>query len=393
MAAGIQRTRERLDGYAAQEGGSLLAIGILPTLGERHLGEAMMTPEPRYRALSEVLIAMRGGAFPLHIDGPDPLRHSREDITAEGICTSFQVHFGFPVADFVDTWNAMTLVTPLVLALSTNSPLLLGHRLWHETRVPLFKQATDGRRQGVPWHDLARVDLTNDWLRRSAYELFAQRVYLYPPLIPACHQEDPLAVVEQGGVPGLHELNLHNGTVWHWNRPIYSGEGNGHIRIEMRSLPAGPSAVDMAANAAFHIGLAVGLRDSIEALLPAMPFRFASDNFLRAARRGMEARLIWPSLQQNRLWDKPVRALAESLLETAALGLRELGVADVEVETMLGVIERRIETGQSGSVWQLASYEQLRRRCDREQALSRLVREYSRLSAANRPVSEWEVAE
>lgn len=390
LAAAMEATRERLDAHARREGGSLLAIGILPTLQERHLGEAMMTDEPRYRALSDVLVAMRGGSFDLNIDGPDPFALSREDITAEGICTSFQVHFGFPMASFVDTWNAMTLVTPLVLALSTNSPLLLGHRLWHETRVPLFKQSTDGRRRDVPWHDLARVDLTNDWLRHSAWELFAQRVYLYPPLIPVCHQEDPLAVLERGGVPQLHELNLHNGTVWHWNRPIYSGEGDGHIRIEMRSLPAGPSAIDMAANAAFHIGLAVGLRDQVESLLPAIPFRFANENFYRAARHGMDARLIWPSPQQNRLWDKPVRALAESLLETAARGLRELGVDDIEVDTLLGVIERRIQTGQSGSVWQLANFERLRTGHCREEALALLVQGYRRLSGDNRPVADWE---
>lgn len=391
LEADITDMLERLGTSAAESGGRVLPIGILPSLRESDIGPQVMTDEPRYHALSDILIAMRGGTFDIAIDGVDSLAMSRADLTAEGICTSLQVHFGFPIENFVDTWNALTLVTPLVLAVATNSPLLLGRRLWHETRVPLFKQSTDGRRSDMPWHDLARVDLGNDWLRHSVHELFAQRVYLYPPLIPLCSDEDPLAALAEGRVPRLDELNLHNGTIWHWNRPVYSGDGNGHIRVEMRSLPAGPSAIDMAANAAFHIGLAVGLRHQVEPLLTALPFRFAARNFTLAARDGMAANLVWPSLSQNRLWEKPVRAIAPAMLETARRGLEELGVTDGD--RMLAVIEERVASGQSGSAWQLAAYENLRRRCQTDQALTTLVDCYRHNALANIPVSRWLVPE
>ena len=389
LAAEMHSALQNLDSLAATQGGQIVPIGILPTLMESDLGAANMTPETRYQVLSDILIDMRGGRFDLDIDGEDQLHMSRQDITAEGVCTSFQVHFGFDIDEFVDIWNAMALVTPLVLAVGANSPLLFGRRLWHESRIPLFKQATDARREGSLWHDLPRVDLTRDWLRKSPWELFAQRVFLYPPLIPLCSEEDAGAVLAAGNVPHLHELNLHNGTIWHWNRPIYSNRDDGHIRIELRALPAGPSAIDMAANAAFHIGVAAGLKAQMDFLIPAMPFRFVAENFTAAARDGMGARLIWPSLHQNRLWDKPVKALGLSLLETAHGGLISLGIDNDEAAAMLGVIEGRLKNGQNGARWQLKSLENLRGSLSREDALVRLVRIYRDHALNNEPVHRW----
>ena len=381
---------EQLDSLAAVRDAQIVPIGILPTLTEADMGEAVMTPLKRYRALSDMLLTMRGGQFDVDINGEDSLSVQRNDLTLEGACTSFQVHYSFPIDQFVDTWNAIMLVTPLVLALSTNSPLLFGKRLWHETRVPLFKQSTDSRRHNMPWHDLPRVELGYDWLRRSPYELFAQRVLLYPPLIAVCNSESPESVLAEGRLPSLHELNLHNGTIWHWNRPIYSNKDEGHIRIEMRSLPAGPTPVDMVANAAFHIGLAVGLRDEIEELLPATPFRFVSENFYQAARHGLDASLIWPSLMQNRLWDKPVRALALSLLDKARQGLEQLGVEKGEVKRLLAVIKKRLDRNQNGSSWQLKALARLQQKHSLEQALVLLVQNYTFWSKQNIPVAEWE---
>jgi gamma-glutamyl:cysteine ligase YbdK (ATP-grasp superfamily) len=388
----IVTTAADMNRHASAHGGELMSIGILPTLGEQHLGPEIMTSIPRYQALSEILLALRGGEFTIDIEGRDQIHTRRSDLTLEGACTSFQIHYNFPIEQFVPIWNAMTLVTPLVLALATNSPLLLGKRLWHETRVPLFKQSTDSRTETMPWHDLPRVELGYDWLRSTPYELFAQRVYLYPPLIPLCHPEDPHARVARDELPELHELNLHNGTIWHWNRPVYCATGNGHIRIEMRSLPAGPTAVDMAANAAFYIGLATGLAEEIEALLPAIPFRFVSENFYAAARDGINARLIWPSLTQNRLRNVAAGELALRLLSTADRGLEQLGILPDERKRLLKVIEERAERRQTGSVWLLRGYEALMTNRSASRALTELVLQYRTHSNANRPVSDWEPA-
>lgn len=388
LETAIIRSQHRLNNLAAEVGGSVVPIGILPTLTARDLGPEVMTDLARYQALSDILLNIRGGEFAIDIEGQDSLHIKRRDLTLEGTCTSFQIHYNFPLDRFVDIWNAMTLITPLVLAISTNAPILLGKRLWHETRVPLFKQSTDSRSHKPAWHDLPRVELGYDWLRQSSHELFSQRVYLYPPLIPQCHEEDPEAQLAKGILPGLHELCLHSGTIWHWNRPVYCNQGAGHVRIEMRSLPAGPTAIDMAANAAFYIGLATGLVDEINDLLPAIPFRFVSENFYTAARHGIEAQLIWPSLAQNRLGNTRAKDLVLALLATADRGLQQLGVDQTERDRLLQVIEHRVLKSQNGSSWLLRRFDSL---CasKRSNPLQDLVFEYRDNNLSNRPVAEW----
>lgn len=388
LSEDILSSQQTLNRLAAEVGGSVLPIGILPTLTEHDLGPQIMTDLARYRALSDILLSIRGGKFAIDIEGDDSLHLKRRDLTLEGTCTSFQIHYNFPLNQFVDTWNAMTLITPLVLAISTNSPILLGKRLWHETRVPLFKQSTDSRSSKPAWHDLPRVELGYDWLRQSVHELFAQRVYLYPPLIPLCHEEDPEALLATGTLPGLHELCLHSGTIWHWNRPVYCNQGAGHMRIEMRSLPAGPTAIDMAANAAFYIGLATGLVTEINDLLPAIPFKFVTENFYTAARNGIDAQLIWPSLTQNRLGNTSARDLVLQLLPTADKGLQQLGINQAERGRLLQIIENRVVSGQNGSSWLLRRYDALRTG-KRQNPLQNLVFEYRDNNLSNQPVAEW----
>jgi len=89
-----------------------------------------------------------------------------------------------------------TRLAPAVLAIAGNSPWLLGHRLWHETRVPLFKQSIDGRdAESRATHLPARVDFGHGWVREGAFALFAQTVYVHEPILPICGDEAPLALV------------------------------------------------------------------------------------------------------------------------------------------------------------------------------------------------------
>ena len=95
-------------------------------------------------------------------------------------------------------------------------------------------------------------------------------------------------------MPSLAELRLHQGTVWRWNRAIYDPVAGGHLRIEMRALPAGPTVTDMLANAAFLIGLTLWLAGQDERWTYALPFERADHGFYRAAQHGLAAELSWP---------------------------------------------------------------------------------------------------
>ena len=390
MANEMSGALAELTKKAAKFAARPVPIGILPTLTNSDFDPTAITDRPRYQALSKRLLHLRGGAFNIRIDGPEPLAFSSNDVSVEGANTSFQVHWRVNPDEFVDVFNAVQLVTPLVLSLASNSPTLLGHLLWDETRIAVFKQSVDYRQDEEKWRIPTRVPFGFGWLRKSAIELFRQSVALYPPLLPVLGEEDCEAVWRSGGIPELQELRLHQGAIWPWNRAIYDPADGGHLRIEMRSLPAGPTVQDMTANAALAIGLAYGLRGSLEELLPAMPFRYAEQNFYRAARYGLDATILWPRGNHGGPEEKSVLDITLQLLPFAELGLQELGLAETEIHRQLDVIRGRMEAKQSGARWQrnmLIAYE--KHGLSRNEALVEVLSAYQRECASGVPVSEW----
>ncbi len=383
---------EGLNKVARNFDGNIATIGILPTLNRDDFGPQAMTQKKRYRALSDILRARREDSFAININGKDPVKAAAEDLTFEGANTSLQLHYVVKPDEFATVFNSIQYVTPLVLAVGANSPFFMGQRLWHETRVPLFKQSIDGRnRDRRELHLPSRVDFGHGWVRHGAYELFAESVHLHRPLLPVCSDEDPLEALKAGKLPDLFELKLHQGTLWYWNRPIYDSHGDGHVRVELRSLPAGPSAVDMVANCAFHLGLAEGIRDAMEDLIPAVPFKMLEYNFYRAAQFGLDARLLWPRLSDHSLQECSAQDIALAMLDLAYQGLDRIGIDSARAAHYLGNIERRLTHKRTGATWQLDRFEQLFERQTRDKALQRMLVEYMEYSASNVSVGEWDL--
>lgn len=389
--------REMLDKLAALRelarpyGGRIVPIGILPTLQHTDFGPHRITDRKRYHALVHQLLKRRGGRFHIDIDGPEPLKLAMTDITLEGANTSFQVHYRVPPEEFAAMFNAIALATPLALAIGANSPTLFGHRLWQETRIPLFKQSIDTRElDRYGWNEPARVNFGQGWVREGALELFTEAVRIYPPLLPVCAPRSPEQELWDGEVPSLAELRLHQSTVWLWNRPVYDPAGGGHLRIEMRALPAGPTPVDMVANAALLIGLAEGLKPEIDALMPAIPFRIAEYNFYRAAQHGLGAQVLWPRRDQSGYREQPVIGVIRELLPTALAGLERAGVSHGEAAHYLEVIEQRLAMAQTGATWQLRTLDRLSAQYEPAQALRAMLDIYCANSLDNRPVAQWE---
>lgn len=380
---------DKINGAAAGWGGSVVPVGILPTLEQSDTGYHAMTKLSRFEALTKELTDIRGGPFTIAIEGEEKIQLAMDDVTLEGANTSFQVHLRVPASEFADFYNAMQLVTPLVLAMAANSPTLFGHRLWQETRIPLFKQSIDCRPQDSLNPIPARVNFGNNWIRESAYELFAESALLYRPILPDCSEEDPIAIAKAGGTPSLHELRLHQGSIWLWNRPVYDPHGAGHLRIELRAFPAGPSIKDMLANAALAIGLAKLMQPSIKELLPAIPFNYAIANFYRAAQKGLSAELFWPSLTQSQPEYKTVPDILEDLLPQVSEKLAEMGFIGSDYEPLLGIIEERLATRQTGAQWQLRKLAELREEMHKREALTEMFKQYQSNSAANTPVAQW----
>lgn len=384
----LTKALEALSQTAARHSGRIVPIGILPTLKLEQLQSGWMTDLARYHALAAGIKRLRREKIAIKIDGDEPLEAEFDSVTVEGANTSLQVHLRVNPCDFADYYNAAQLVTPLALAVGANSPFLLGHSLWDETRIALFKQSTDTRRHQHEWRRMARVPFGHGWIRHGALELLEESCHLYPIILPIYSDDDDVTIAKSGGIPELAELRLHQGTIWNWNRPIYDSAGGGHLRIELRALPSGPTPVDMMANAAFLVGLVIGMSKNINDLLPAFPFRYADFNFYRAAQSSLNAELLWPTLDATSPAEKPALELCRELLPMADEGLADIGVDAEERTQLLGVIRDRLDARITPAAWQrrtLASFGGM----SRSTALRKLVEEYLSSVATGNPVTEW----
>jgi gamma-glutamyl:cysteine ligase YbdK (ATP-grasp superfamily) len=160
------------------------------------------------------------------------------------------------------------------------------------------------------------------------------------------------------------------------------------VRIEFRALPSGPTPLDMMASAAFLTGLTIGLRHSIDALLPALPFRYAEYNFYRAAQHGLDAELLWPDFEEASPKQVPVLELCRELLPVAEQGLQLLQVDDAEQRRLLDIIRDRLDARLTPADWQRRTLEKYTHR-DRWEGLAAMVHDYHRFSKSGRPVTEW----
>jgi len=378
------------DAKARSVGSHLVMIGILPTLSEEDVDEGSMSANDRYRVLNEQIFAARGEDMRIAIDGTEQLLTHCDSITPEAACTSVQLHVQVSPDAFAHYWNAAQAIAGVQVALAANSPFLFGRQLWHETRITLFEQSTDTRpdelkEQGVR----PRVWFGERWIT-SVFDLFEENIRYFPALLPICEDEDPLAVLDGGASPLLAEMSLHNGTIYRWNRPVYGVvDGTPHLRVENRVLPAGPTIADIMANVAFYYGLVRYLAEAQRPIWTQMSFTTAAENLHEAARHGLDAQIYWPGVG-----DTPVAELIlRRLLPLAREGLSRWGVGQTHADRLLGIIEQRCLTAQTGAAWQIATVAELTRRSglDRREALRQMTQRYIEHMHTNEPVHTWPV--
>jgi len=165
-------------------------------------------------------------------------------------------------------------------------------------------------------------------------------------------------------------------------------DGVPHLRVENRVLPAGPTVLDLVANAAFFYGAQRALATAERPLWTQMSFQAAEENLRAAARDGMSAQLYWPAVG----WISPAELALRKLLPLAHQGLRELGMSDAARERFLGVIERRCLARQNGSSWQRGMVAMLEDHgADRDPALRGMLRTYMELMHDGAPVHTWPI--
>src|SRR5579872_1570644 len=376
------------DEKARSTGTRVVMVGILPTLQKADVHLGTLTASERFRVLNEQIFATRGEDMRISIDGAEKLLTHTDSITPEAACTSLQLHLQVSPESFANYWNAAQAIAGVQVALGANSPFLFGKRLWQETRITLFEQATDTRpdelkEQGVR----PRVWFGERWIT-SVFDLFEENLRYFPALLPICEEEDPLEVLDGGASPQLAEMSLHNGTIYRWNRPVYGVvDGTPHLRVENRVMPAGPTIADVMANSAFYYGLVRYLAEAQRPIWTQLSFGTAAENLHEAARHGLDAQLYWPGAG-----DTPAAELIlRRLLPLAREGLSRWDVSQAHVDRLLGIVEQRCLTGQTGAAWQIAAVAGLSRRdgVDRWEALRQMTQLYIEHMHTNEPVHTW----
>ncbi len=352
----------------------LAMIGILPTVRPGELTLANMSPVKRYRALNEQILRLRGGQ-PLHLNicGRQSLALNHGDVMLEAAATSFQIHLQIGVDQAVRYYNAAHILSAPMVAVSANSPYLFGHDLWDETRIPLFEQAVEvaGSQRGICGGQ-GRVTFGSAYLRDSICESFQRNRDCYPVLLPSRLE----TAAEE-----LAYLRLHNGTLWRWNRPLigFDEEGEPHLRLEHRVVPAGPTVVDTIANAALFYGMIEALGSRPAPPEQQLDFEQARHNFYSAARYGLAARIHWPDVGEVEI----AQLLLRQLLPLARGGLEQLDIDHADIDLYLGIIEARLRKKQNGAAWQRAYIARHGR------DFPAMTRAYLERQKSGNPVHDW----
>ena len=389
--------RMQLEKIAAAAKGSnahVVLTGILPTLRKFDLAIENLTPKPRYLALIEAISAQlrHDRGFELRLSGIDELYIRHDSPLMEACNTSFQVHLQVTPETFAPLYNISQAITAPVLALAANSPLVFGKRLWHESRIALFQQALDVRtnqdhlRQPEP-----RVSFGTDWLDKTILEIYREDIARYRVLLGDHIEENSLESIAAGQTPKLRALQIHNGTVYRWNRPCYGISPNGkpHLRIENRVIPAGPTVIDQIANAAFWLGCMMGMAHKYKDIREHMSFADAKDNFVKAAQFGIDTQFTWFNNRKVGCCE----LILEELLPLARQGLQMRGIIEADIDRYLGVIEARAKAHQNGARWLLKSFTKLNTEVNQDEGLTVITSAMIRNQMSEKPVHTWELPE
>lgn len=370
--------------------GDIVLAGVLPTIRKSDLDIENLTPLPRYHALCEAINKLRGDEYDLRIQGMDELLMRFDTPLLEACNTGFQVHLQVDPNEFVSKYNIAQAITGPVLASAVNSPILFGKRLWSETRIALFHQSVDTRKVGDHLRESSpRVTFGNQWLKNSILEIYKEDIARYRVMLSSNITEDVDELLNNGEIPKLMALQVHNGTVYRWNRPCYGvSNGKPHLRIENRVFPSGPTVTDEVANASFWLGLLNGMDVHYPDITKVLDFDDARMNFFAASKLGLDTKFKWIGNKRY----SAVDLIQKELLPIAEEGLKKAGVFAGDISSYLDIIRERTETAQTGSYWMVQSYNELSKSVSREQALTAVTNAMIKNQKKGEPAHKWGLA-
>jgi len=371
----------------------LILTGILPTLRKFHLDMSNLTPMKRYYALMESINRqLIGSSYELRLNGVDELLVKHDSPLLEACNTSFQFHLQVAPDEFVKMYNISQLIAAPVMAVAANSPIVFGRRLWHESRIALFQQSIDTRSSHEHMRERSpRVNFGSRWIEGSIMDIYREDIARFRVLLSSDVKEESVEMISKGKVPKLRALQVHNSTVYRWNRPCYGISPNGkpHLGIENRVLPAAPTVIDEMANGAFWVGLMMGMADKYDDVSKLMEFANVRDNFEKAARTGLDGQFTWFKDKKYTV----SQLIIKELLPIAKAGLQKMKVDKGDINRYLSIIEERAKAHMNGARWQLRAYTKLLKETTPHEAITCLTAAIINNQEKEIPVHKWKLPE
>ena len=249
MEAQLNELLSVVRAVAAAPGLNIVITGILPTIRKGDLSLDNMVQNPRYLALNDALMSLRGEAYELHIKGMDELRVRQDSVMAEA-CNASSKFICRSAQTSSSTCTTSPSYWPGLSSRAQRTHRAFGKRLWAETRIALFEQSVDTRRPGhqtataVPASRSAPTGSTSRSPSCTRRTSPASDPYFRRTLMRIRSPNWPRV-----GYRASPPCSMHTGTVWRWNRGCYGiTDGVPHLRIENRVLPSGQSVADEIAN-------------------------------------------------------------------------------------------------------------------------------------------------
>jgi hypothetical protein len=124
--------------------------------------------------------------------------------------------------------------------------------------------------------------------------------------------------------------------------------------------------------------------------MPRIPFRFAEYNFYSAARKGLDATILWPQNYQHKPVEVPIRNIVDQMLQVSYDGLTKLGVDAQERDKHIQIIQRRLNLDINPAKWQKLTYQHLQRSMDKKKACQQMLNLYFKNQMQGLPMTQWE---
>jgi CBS domain-containing protein len=143
------------------------------------------------------------------------------------------------------------------------------------------------------------------------------------------------------------------------------------------------------ANAAFFLGLLVGLPEELGDVTKLMPFDLVKSNFFNVARYGICSQITW---LDGKSW-RAGRLIREQLLPVAYEGLRHAGIDEVDIERLLRIIDERVQAENTGAAWMIQSLAAMDPRAKANVRMRTLTAAMIKNQKQDIPVHEWKLAD